>query len=248
MAYKEFQPSKNLQKYVDSYWYFANEDSCDVEYPILPDGCMDIIFPLLGDNRPFVVGIMTKAETVSIKPEQRMFGIRFKPAIAPSLLKIPAVELKDATIPLEFLNKKMASEIGELTFKQQVPNHVELFDKKIANLLNNAEINEKVVAIVSLVTKQQGNTSLSDAAREVGTSLRHMERLFKHHIGVSPKRFARIIRFHQSHIAMSESDVLTLASMAYRYGYADQAHFNKDYKNFTGVNPTHRSMSHFYNK
>jgi AraC-like DNA-binding protein len=248
MAYREFRPSKNLQQFIDSYWYFTNEDSSNIESPVLPDGCMDIIFPLTGDNRPFVVGTMTKAETVSIKPGQRMLGIRFRPAIAPSLLKIPAIELRDTIIPLACINKNLAGEMGELAFKQQIANQIELYNEKIANVIQGIDIDERVLYAANLVTELQGNISLDTVAQETGMSLRHMERLFKHHVGISPKRFARIVRFHQSHIALSKSNASSLAATAYQYGYTDQAHFNKDYKIFTGVSPTHRTMSHFYNK
>jgi AraC-like DNA-binding protein len=248
MAYREFQPNKNLQQFIDSYWYFTNEDPGSIESPVLPDGCMDIIFPLTGDNGPFVVGTMTKAETVSIKPGQRMFGIRFRPAIAPSLLRIPAIELRDTIIPLEYINKNLAGEMSELTFKQQIANQIELFNEKIANVIQSIDIDKRVFYAVNLVAELQGNVSLDTVAQEIGMSLRHMERLFKYHVGISPKRFARIVRFHQSHVALSKSGASSLATTAYQYGYTDQAHFNKDYKIFTGVNPTHRTMSHFYNK
>jgi AraC-like DNA-binding protein len=248
MAYREFGPGKNLQKYIDSYWYSANENYDDIKLPVLPDGCMDIVFPLSGNNQPFVVGTMTKAETVSIRPKQRMFGIRFRPAIAPSFLKVPAIELRDTIVSLESLNKKMVGEMGELNSKQQAKNYIEFFDKKIAKVLHDIDIDERVLYAVDLVAKRQGNVSLDKVAQEAGISLRHIERLFKYHVGISPKRFARIIRFYQSHVALSKSGVLSLATTAYQYGYADQVHFNKDYKIFTGVNPTHQSMSYFYNK
>jgi AraC-like DNA-binding protein len=248
MTYREFQPSKNLRQFIDSYWYFANEDPGNIESPVLPDGCMDIIIPLTSDSGPLVVGTMTKAETVSIKSGQRMFGIRFKPAIAPSLLRIPANELRDTTTPLEYINKNLAGEMGELTSKQQIANQIELFDEKIANAIQGIDIDTRVFYAVNLVAALQGNVSLDTVAQETGMSLRHMERLFKHHVGISPKRFARIVRFHQSHVALSKSGASSLAATAYQYGYTDQAHFNKDYKIFTGVSPTHRTMSHFYNK
>jgi len=68
-------------------------------------------------------------------------------------------------------------------------------------------------------------------------SKRQLERLFASEVGISPKRFARTIRF-QYILAMKERDESRpLADLAYGAGYADQAHFSRDFRQLTGRTP-----------
>lgn len=84
---KECSPNNNLQKYIDAYWFFRNNTGNKIHFPVVPDGCSDIIFYLndskkLGDfKNTFVTGVMEQAQLISISDKMELFGIRFKPSI-----------------------------------------------------------------------------------------------------------------------------------------------------------------------
>ncbi|HVI45704.1 MAG TPA: helix-turn-helix domain-containing protein [Chitinophaga sp.] len=66
-------------------------------------------------------------------------------------------------------------------------------------------------------------------------SQRQFERKFKEHVGFSPRLFTKICRFEAT-----LSSLLTpapLVQIALNAGYFDQAHFNHDFKTFTGMHP-----------
>jgi hypothetical protein len=63
-GYNEYTPPASLQSYIDCYWSYVTDTATISSHnkPIIPDGCIDIIFDL---NHPktlmsFVVGAMTK--------------------------------------------------------------------------------------------------------------------------------------------------------------------------------------------
>ena len=66
---------------------------------------------------------------------------------------------------------------------------------------------------------------------------RHLRRRFKEVVGISPKYFARIVRFHQVASHIENEKRLDFAHVAAQYGYADQAHLIREFRQFSGKTP-----------
>ncbi len=85
-SYVEYEPPSYLKKYLYCYWSYYTESSIDLLHanPIIPDGCIDIIFDLnvATQSQCFIVGAMTKP-VINLK--NNLFGIRFKPGMATSI-------------------------------------------------------------------------------------------------------------------------------------------------------------------
>ena len=77
--------------------------------------------------------------------------------------------------------------------------------------------------------------ALSDAA---GVSGNHLATQFKSHVGVTPKRVARIYRFARLILSVDALHPVDWSELAQTAGYFDQAHFSKEFKDFTGHTPT----------
>lgn len=76
-------------------------------------------------------------------------------------------------------------------------------------------------------------TQLADAAC---LSRRQFGRLFSSHVGMSPKEYARVVRFQKS-LWLMQNGRGADAAMAYDCGYADQSHFIREFKAFSGRTP-----------
>lgn len=69
---KEFRVSEKLSRYVDAFWVSRNTSGEAINWPVVPDGCSDIIFylnnskKLEGINDTFVTGIMEQAQLIPI--------------------------------------------------------------------------------------------------------------------------------------------------------------------------------------
>ena len=75
-------------------------------------------------------------------------------------------------------------------------------------------------------------------AREVNLSISQLERDFKDRIGLTPKLVAR-----QTRVAALAADAMrngppAWAGLATDYGYADQAHLTRDFRDLTGLTPS----------
>lgn len=48
---KEFKPRKEFEEYINCYWFFINDTGEMINWPVVPDGCSDIIFYLDGSQK-----------------------------------------------------------------------------------------------------------------------------------------------------------------------------------------------------
>jgi AraC-like DNA-binding protein len=83
----------------------------------------------------------------------------------------------------------------------------------------------------------RGRSSIASIVQEVGWSQRHFIAQFKHEIGVSPKVFARMLRFGRVVRAIRAGQSADLADLAIVSGYYDQSHLNRDVREFAGTTP-----------
>ena len=83
----------------------------------------------------------------------------------------------------------------------------------------------------------RGRSSIASIVQEVGWSQRHFIAQFKHEIGVSPKVFARMLRFGRVVRAIRGGQTADLADLAFASGYYDQSHLSRDVREFAGTTP-----------
>ncbi len=91
-------------------------------------------------------------------------------------------------------------------------------------------------AMLQLV-QHQGNYTIEKLASLACLSLRQFERTCHQRIGMSPKLFARIVRFSKAYRMREQFLQMSWTKIAYECGYFDQMHFIRDFKEFAGVTP-----------
>ncbi len=74
-------------------------------------------------------------------------------------------------------------------------------------------------------------------SRRTGWSVRQLQRRCAREVGLSPKWILRVYRLHEA-IARLEDEQVSFAALAQELGYADQAHFARDFKAITGKTPS----------
>jgi AraC-like DNA-binding protein len=92
---------------------------------------------------------------------------------------------------------------------------------------------------LSRILDGRGRVPVREIAEEVGWSHRHLIAKFREQIGLPPKALSRIVRFnHLLQRLRTSSDQVRWVELAYECGYYDQAHLNRDFREFAGTTPS----------
>lgn len=156
---------------------------------------------------------------------------------------------------LSFFTRCPASELfGQSVGLDQVfdPQKVQLLEEKLGNaldsterikmveqfflsLLRDIEQDSLVLEAVRRIYGAKGNIKIHDLRDQLYISARPFEKRFKKLVGISPKKFATIIRFNQ--VLGDLKTGKSLSEICYENNFFDQAHFIHNFKQFTGESP-----------
>jgi AraC-like DNA-binding protein len=187
-----------------------------------------------------VGGLHTKPVRIDHGELQHGIQLGLTPLGARALLGVPAGELADLGIDLATLLGPAATELIERL--RAATTWSERFTR-----LNEALI--RLAAPVALpapeldrvwrrMTETDGHIPIAVLAADVGWSRQHLGTRFRREFGLSPKVAGRVMRFERARRQLIVGARHSLADVAADCGYADQAHFNRDWREFTGVSPS----------
>jgi AraC-like DNA-binding protein len=190
--------------------------------------------------RSFVAAPHTRHSIVDFDSEQHGVELRLTPIGTHVLLGVPMHELADRVVGIEDLLGREGAELPERLYEAGTwPARFALLDRLLARRLQEARPPAPGVehAWWRLVGTHGGAT-VEALAEEVGWSRRHLFARFREHTGLPPKVFARILRFQRAASLLADANGPSLCEIALDCGYYDQAHLNRDFREFAGRTPT----------
>jgi len=231
--YREFAPPDRLKQFVECFWT-VDAGGALPEYPVLPDGCVDIVYSPSVASGLQLVGTMTTARRFAISAGDVQFGVRFRPAMSRSFLPLPGFDTLDQLIALSDIWGVRGSRLNQqISEAQSVRQCIDLIEERLANPRDITVVQRICTSIV----EQGGQVRIDDVAFRAGFSTRQLRRLFLEQVGLSPKNFCRIIRFRSSVSRLSQRGRADSAQTALDCGYYDQAHFINEFRQFSGYTP-----------
>lgn len=239
----EVIPKGYLSKYIYSYWKL----DCDYELTnsfdinIIPNGCVDLMFNKNASQYVYIWGASRKAFKEKILSSPDIFGIRFLPSQINRFFKLPFEDIHKNPIRFNRLMKREFLELEEKLFSVATfPERIKVMEDYLKKQLlqNKFNINYNLLNAIYRVLKSKGNLRMEDISNEISLSCRYTRKLFKEQLGITPKEFAKIIRFQNAYKTLLEASNCKLIDLALENGYFDQAHFIKEFKNYAGVTPT----------
>lgn len=119
-------------------------------------------------------------------------------------------------------------------------NRIALLESYLLARLRRYAVPEEPALMASLdwLQRHHGQASIAALLAELPFGQRRLERLFQRHLGLSPKRYARLLRVaHSRELIKQGGATASLTDTALASGYFDQAHFIHDFKAVTGLTP-----------
>jgi len=232
--YREHTVSGPLAPYVECFWSIAAGEALP-EYPVLPDGCVDIVYAPSTGPGVGLVGTMTQARRFPLPAGEFQMGVRFRPGMAGSFVRIPGSESTDRMIPLSEL---WGARARHLEMQIAESNSIEQAIGLLEAQLVDPEEPGVVQRVTAYIVENQGQVRVDDLAFSAGMSARQLRRLFVEQIGLSPKHFCRVIRFRHSAGQLRGRIRGDLTLIALDCGYYDQAHFINEFREMSGFSPS----------
>lgn len=216
----------------DSVYEMYNDLSC------IPSGCMDVLF-ITGSRKSCMefVGTTTQLQHIKIFPGSRYFGVRLAPGM---FLSYNEFSLRDTVNRELFFNgdsgllRDFFQKLQKIHFFHE---RIDLFYHYFYENLNYGVVGELTQFMISEINSSRGSMRISQLAEDMNYSERHISRIFQDNMGISPKSFSRIIRFQYAVDFILTSSKLTIGDYIYELGYSDQAHFQREFKQYTGTTP-----------
>lgn len=245
-----YRPAGRLGVYVRAIQVLATTHPAEVS--VLDFGGGDVSVPIrFGD--PVLVADWGRAEVPSaavVGPRRQATRLRFRgvidqvnvsffPGAAGAFVGLPLRELVGRMAAPEDIwprdVREVVAELAPLPPEQRVPRLAELL---LSRLDPRRETPAQIRETVRLIRVHRGRVTVRWLADQVNLSVSQLERGFTKHVGLGPKLLAR-----QTRVAALAAEAMTPASpgwalLAAKYGYADQAHLAREFRELTGLTPS----------
>jgi AraC-like DNA-binding protein len=250
---KIFAPSKELSEFVKYYWTLDGEkEDTPLRNTIIPDGTMKMIFHY-GDTykhyskngesivlpKCFLIGQLTQPYVIEPLGVTGSFVVRFKPNGFLPFATIPIKDIENTAVPLDKLFGNDGTEVGnKILNAKSTSERIEIIETFLLKLLADKKTIDHIVqSTIDTIFDTNGQFSVNEFSKNTNINRRQLTRKFSTTIGLSPKQLSKTIRIQAALKAMLNKEYTNLTNLAYENEYFDQAHFIKDFKEFTGLTP-----------
>ncbi len=174
------------------------------------------------------------------------FTVKFRPAGLYRLLGIPVSEFTNEAVPAAGIHPLFHELAQRLLYARNIRECIDIAEPYLIRLsrghLSRRSSTNKAA---DYLVRHRGNISITKLADASNLSMRQFERNFSKEVGVSPKVYARMLRFKNMLEMRMRSTDAKWAAVACDAGYFDQMHLVREFKQFLDTTPSSFNPYHF---
>ena len=241
-----FKPHKVLNPYIECYWSWQMEPEVPELDAILPDAAPEFIVHFkkapqslteadVWRQQPqsFLYCAANHAVRLLVENPIDLFAIRFRPWGVRRFSDRSMSDILDREVlPDEVfgpLGIELRDEIAGATDDESRVGAVNTVLQRA--LRERSAHNDRMEKLLVLVNG--GQSKAHDIAKSLGVSDRSFRRLWHDVVGIEPRKFASLMRFHRAISMIDEGH--ELAAVAQECGYSDQPHLARNIKTISGL-------------
>jgi len=231
-----YPASPDLAPYVEWFWTVEWDLLTPQKVETLPHPS---VFLLLEPGLAQIAGVSTAKFSRMLQGCSRVFGVKFRPGGFRPFVAQPVSVFTDRVFAIEEVFGEAAAGLDRRvlahTDHQAVVAALESFLRERRPLPDdNIEIVQRIVAQIAAEPEW---TRVEQVAQACDMGVRTLQRLFGEYVGVSPKWVIQRYRLHEAAARIAATETPDWADLALSLGYADQAHFIRDFKKLVGTSP-----------
>lgn len=236
-------PDLPLTPYIECVWHYECAAPAQCRERVLPDGRFHLMLNL-GAGVAAVAGLRSHYVVVDTARVSSVMGVVFRPGAARAFLATPAVEFCDQAIQLDLVwgwrsadqllervREARTAEARLSIVEEALVDRMQTFRKR--HLPMGSKLNYALHAFGSAPHIR----TVADVSREIGWSRRWLSHAFAEQVGITPKRYCRLVRFQKVVRKIASQRSVDWASMALAGGFCDQTHLIHEFRAFSGLSP-----------
>ena len=241
-------PSASLGPYIKSYLFIESQN--ELLNRILPDTALVMAFRYKGQvdyqtahdrialPSSIISGLRKSFRLVNYAPNTGNLLVIFKELGAKVFIREPLHELLDDSISLADMTgyQNLSAFEEQLAFAPTNIQRIDILEQFLLSKLTYSKPDALIITALHKIHIAKGILRIKELANSLYISQDAFEKRFRRVVGISPKQFCYIVRMKASVNDGLKANLLS--EIAFNAGYFDQAHFNKDFKLFTGQTPS----------
>lgn len=171
----------------------------------------------------------------------KLIVFQLYPFVLKSFFNVEHKDLNDNCYNLDQLDNNIGIDIlKQLNQTQKFEERTKIISTLLHSLFKNKqeELDLTIALAIQKIISKKGQIIVGDLYDELHLTERTFERRFFNSVGVTAKQFSKIIQFQQALEQLTVKDYTKLSDIVYTNGFADQSHFIKVFKAFTGKTPS----------
>ena len=237
-------------RWVENRWSLRWElpDGRWYDSEVIPHPTCSLTIELGSNPRPeippgetvVVTGVCTRRFDVEVRGWGRVVGLRFRPGGLAALTGHPATAWTDRSVAVtDLLPPALATRLADPDLAADGSEWAAVAEAGLAALSDDRP-DPRYDLVLDVVADMLADPSLltvAAVAERHAVTVRTLQRLFTHYVGVGPKWVLARYRMHDAVADLDAGRAGTLTDLAVRYGWYDQAHFSRDFTALVGVPP-----------
>ena len=196
-----------------------------------------------GAARPHanVIGPMTRVGPASLDERTEMLGVYLRATGVAPIARTPATSLTDRIVALDDLWGASATALAaDLCGLDRDAARIWNLESALLDSMAcspTPPANLDISSLAALILRHRGRLNVQHLAEAAGVSRQHLTRAFRDAVGVTPKLYCRLARFHASLRYAYHGSPVSWADAAIAMGYSDQSHMIAEFREFSGLTP-----------
>ena len=247
MKFQKHIPTQPLQPYIK--YFVVTENEVEYSHKVFPSSGLVIGFQYKGklsnvkDNAETelsssgITGITDGYKIFKNSADMGTILVYFTEIGFTHFASHPANELFNLSLSLDAIfDANSIHEVEEkLVLAKTDKGRIQIVEQFLVSQLKDIQTDKLIVEAVKLIYQTNGTIRIKELNEKLFISQSPFEKRFRKVVGTTAKKFASIVRFNSVLNQLSESKTLT--EICYENNFFDQAHFIKDFKQFTGDTP-----------
>jgi AraC-like DNA-binding protein len=241
-----YWPSPDLAPFVEHYWSVRWDLSEPRVAETVPHPSIHIALESSGTSH--VVGVMRTRFSRVLDGRGRVLGTKFRPGGFRPLVQPPVSSFTDRRLDVRDVFGSRAADLGRSVLAcdddLEAIAIVESFLRELQPAADDSML--LAASVAARIADDRAIARVDQLVQEFQTNLRRLQRVFSEYVGVSPKWVIQRYRLLDAAERVASGAVVDWADLALDLGYADQAHFIRDFKRLVGRAPAEyaRQLKH----